>query len=196
MKKLLFSMILGAGLISSGTLSAQRLNLGVNLATGLPMGDFSDGGATFGIGGAVSLDYYFNDKFDVGIEVGFLNFPYEEPFDDLALSMIPIQLTGAYHADLTEVMEFYGELGVGYFVLGGDVADLLADKGYLGVSPRLGLAYELSDRLFLDFNVNYTQVFSGKTYTEDDGFGGTTEVEQTAISYLGFNLGLLVTIGD
>ncbi len=193
MKKLLFSMILGVGLVAGGTLSAQKTNLGVNLATGLPLGDFSDGGAGFGIGGGASLDYYFNDKFNIGVEAQFLNFNYSDL--DASLGIIPIQLTGAYHQDITDEMELYGELGVGYFLLTGDVADLFIDSGYLGFSPRVGLAYELTDRLFLDLNVNYSMILSEKTETVDQG-GIEVTTEQANIAYLGINLGLLVTIGD
>ncbi|HAD98344.1 MAG TPA: hypothetical protein DCG19_13115 [Cryomorphaceae bacterium] len=187
MKKLLFSMILGAGLIGCGTLSAQQSNLGINLATALPMGDAGDG-YDFGVGGGLSFDYYFNQQFDLGVEVQFINMPLKET--DVSLAVIPIQLTGAYHADLTDILEFYGELGAGFFLLNLSAGEL-EDPGYFGASPRLGLAMDLTDRLFLDFNVNYTFIAS-----EVEADASIDNFSASNLTYLGFNLGLLYTVGD
>ncbi len=133
------------------------------------------------------MDYYPNDKFNVGIEGEFIAFGIDG-IDGESLTLIPLQLTGAYHTDLTDELDFYVGTGVGLFIQSATFEDAESESD-LGITPRVGLAYELGDLLFLDFNVRYGWVFNG----ESEEFFGVT-VESPDWTYLSFNLGLLYTI--
>src|SRR5690606_24156410 len=65
MKRVLFSALLGMSLLFTSQVNAQKLNIGINGAAALPLGDIADD-TDFGFGGDLTLDYYFNDKFDLG----------------------------------------------------------------------------------------------------------------------------------
>lgn len=189
MKRLVFSAILG--LITIGPISAQKMNIGANLAGGLPLGDLGNG-TNFGIGGDVSLDYYFNDRFDLGLEAGYKTFPYSNTaLDGEAINIIPIQLTAGFHNDIDDWIDLYGELGGGIFISSSTLAN---SESYTdaGISPRIGVAFELTPLFFLDVNVNYTHVFSEETETIN---GVDAQVFPT-MNWVGLNVGILYTIGE
>ena len=102
------------------------------------------------------------------------------------MSIIPVQLTAAYHQDVADFMEVYGELGGGMFIASSSVAGSESET-YGGISPRIGAAFELTPEWFLDVNVNYSMVFSE---------------ENTAMSinpnynWIGINVGILYTIWE
>lgn len=179
-----------AALFISGTFSeinAQKATVGVNLMTGLPMGDWADGNG-FGLGGGIDFDYYLTDMFAIGIEAGYVSFSSD--FDDVATTMIPIMAKATYFFGEDEIRPYLG-LGLGYYL-----ADLTFDgesleiyEGGLGFSPRAGLQYSLTDALSLNFNVQYNMVLNevNESVTAN---GATVTTEAPATNYLGFNLGL------
>ncbi len=186
MKKIVLGLICTLGLLGSSSLSAQKLNVGLNGAASLPLGDFADL-TTFGFGGDVSLDYYFNDKFDLGIEAGYRAFPYDPDLaDGETFNLIPIQLTAGYHTDIDDWIDLYGELGGGIFIASSSIEGS-ESMTYGGVSPRVGLAFELTSLLFLDVNVNYNFVFSEET---------TNASFNPNFNWIGLNVGLLYTINE
>lgn len=178
------------GVIASSDVHAQDqgANVGINFSVAGPLGDNSDYYKP-GFGGDISFDYYFNKTFDLGVEVGYKAFGYDdytvrengieyEVTQDGHLNMVPILLTAGFHGDVNEDIDFYGELGGGAFIFSDSETD--DSETYGGLSPRLGLAFELSeDLLFLDVNANYTHVF-----TDGDSDFNT----------LGLNIGLLYTV--
>ncbi len=58
---------------------------------------------------------------------------------------------------------------------------------YGGISPRVGLAFELTPLFFLDVNVNYNHVFS-----EDTG----ALIPSPNYDWIGLNVGVLYTINE
>ncbi|REE05687.1 outer membrane beta-barrel protein [Marinoscillum furvescens] len=178
MKRIVYTIlaIIGFGLISA---TAQRANVGVNFSGAAPLGDNADF-YNAGAGADVSFDYYFNDRFDVGVEAGFEALPYDaDGLDGERLTIVPVQVTAAIHKDLATWVDLYGELGAGTFTFGSSLEGVDADT-YAGVSPRVGLAFELSEnQWFLDTNLEYRHVF--------------TDVEPD-FNTLGLNIGLLYTI--
>ncbi|WP_421763133.1 outer membrane beta-barrel protein [Ekhidna sp.] len=171
-KTILLFGILTAIFISSA--SAQKMNAGVSLGPVFPTGDASDFLETgFRFDG--SVDYYFNDKFDMGVEVGYMTMSFEGI--DESQNMVPLQITAGYHNDLGSSVDLYGELGGGVFFISNSINN--ESDSYGGISPRLGAAFELQeDLLFLDTNINYTSIF-----TEGDN-----------LNLMGLNIGLLYTI--
>lgn len=186
MKKITSIVALMSAVLLSSGLYAQKINVGVNAAGAIPVGDFGNL-TTFGFGGDVSLDYYFNDKFDVGIEAGYRAFPYD---DALAsgenINLIPIQLTAAYHMDIDDWIDLYGELGGGLFLASSSIAGS-ETEAYGGISPRIGAAFELTPEWFLDVNVNYGMVFSEDT---------SPATFNPNFNWVGINVGILYTILD
>ncbi len=186
MKKVTSSLMLIMSILATSTVFAQKINIGVNGAAALPMGDFGDL-TTFGFGGDISVDYYFNDKFDLGIEAGYRAFPYDNAFlDGEHMSLIPIQLTAAYHTDVADWIDLYGELGGGVFIASSSISGSESET-YGGISPRVGAAFELSPEWFLDVNVNYSMVFSEET---------TNASFTPNFNWIGINVGILYTIRD
>lgn len=179
MKRLVLACTLGILFLASPNLMGQKVNIGINGAVALPFGDFSDF-VDLGFGGDVSLDYYFNDKFDLGVEVGYRTFAFDEGLGDGNYNIIPLQLTAGYHTDIDDWIDFYGELAGGAYIV--SLSEGNSDsETYGGISPRLGLAFELTDELFLDVNVSYTTIF----------VDGPAEP-----NWLGLNVGLLYTLGE
>ncbi len=118
MKKTVLTLICATLLIGSHSLIAQKINIGVNANAGLPLGDFGKI-SNIGFGGDLSFDYYFNDKFDLGIEGGYRSFLYDSdqaPFDGETVNLIPILVTAGYHMDFDDWLDLYGELGGGVFI--------------------------------------------------------------------------------
>lgn len=171
MKRFTFFIFLGL-LLGGTSLNAQKLNIGVNGTGALPLGEMA-GGNNFGAGGGISLDYYFNDKFDLGIEAGYVGF-------NLSPDFLPISLTAALHQDINDWIDLYGELGTGAYI---GNSSIIATKAYFGVSPRVGVAFELTSLLFLDVNINYHYVLSNADFTYN-------------ANWVGLNLGLLYTLGE
>lgn len=187
MKRVLFSALLGMSLLFTSQVNAQKLNIGVNGAAALPLGDLADG-TDFGFGGDLTLDYYFNDKFDLGIEAGYKTFPYSSDLaDGEAINVIPIQLTAGYHMDIDDWIDLYGELGGGLFITSSTLsgAESYTDAG---ISPRIGVAFELTPLLFLDVNANYTHVFSEETVRGMQAW--------PTMNWVGLNVGLLYTLTE
>ncbi len=183
MKKLVFALSAMLGLVTYQA-NAQASNIGVHLSTAFPMGDFGEF-TNFGIGGGLTYDYYFNDNFNLGIEGEFLNFAYDSEFlDGESFNLVPILLTGAYHTDFGNELDFYGGLGAGIFLKSSSVEGSESESDF-GISPRIGVAYELGDRLFLDVSVRYGLIFDA---TDEGG------VSTDNTSFLGANIGILYTI--
>ncbi len=157
------------------------------MAPALPVGDF-DGHATFGLGGGLSVDYYFNENFHLGIEGEYIKFGEGEDLIASNLSAISIQLTGAYHTDLSDVVDFYIGSGIGIFIMDNEEVGLTGfySGSIFGITPRVGVALELTDQLFLDFNLRY-----GLGISKDVNQGGGQSLTPPNVSYIGFNLGLL-----
>jgi outer membrane protein W len=184
MKKLVLTLsIVLAGFTYEA--SAQASNIGVNLSTALPLGNLANA-TNFGIGGGLSYDYYFNDHFDLGIEGEFIAFPYDLQNASGSSNLIPVLVTGGYHTDYGNEVDFYGELGAGMYFSSftidyedENIQDQTGNSADFGISPRIGIALEMGNRLFFDASIRYGLIFD------------TAET-----SYLGLNLGILYTITE
>ena len=212
--KCALAAVLAVGSLTA--LNAQKLTGGVNLMTGMPMGDFGDA-AGFGIGGGVDFNYYVADQIAVGLEVGYISFPGES-IDVLGVSvdlpgytMIPIIAKGTYYFnDEDEGFRPYAGLGVGFYMLSQTieipgVGDESIDQNGLGISPRIGAEYAFNDQWALNLNVQYNILLNEKEEdtetTVTDPFTGNTSTVTTTTTYpstpyLGINLGIVYTFMD
>lgn len=158
--------------------SAQngKINLGLNASTSHPLGDNKDM-LNSGWGFDGSLDYYFGQRFDMGIESGLRSMSYKsEGMTDENLTVVPVLLTLGLHNDLGEMVDLYGELGGGSYFMTSSLDS--NTENYGGLSPRVGLALDLSNNWFLDTSFDYTHIFS----------------EGTDMNWVGVKFGLLYTI--
>lgn len=178
MKRLLILASALALFLITNQANAQRgkINFGLNAATSSPLGDNSNVyKAGWGFDG--SLDYYFGQHFDMGIESGLrkMNYKAENQSDD-HLSVVPVLLTLGLHNDIGEIVDLYGELGGGTYFMSSTLNS--ETNNYGGLSPRIGIAIDLSNNWFLDTAVDYTHIFN-------DG---------TDMNWVGVKFGLLYTI--
>lgn len=183
---------LALGLVSYKA-NAQAANIGGHLSTAIPFGDLAEF-SPFGFGGGLSFDYYFNDFVNIGLELEHLYLPIEDS-DGEAFGITPILLTGAYHTDFGDAFDFYGGLGVGAFIASSTIEGTESATNF-GFSPRVGVAFEIADELFLDLSLRYSLILDGEA-EQTQNIGGQTVVTQpetSNTSYLGFNVGLLYTI--
>lgn len=172
MKNLVLSAMLGALVLLVSSANGQKLNFGVSSSGALPLGDIYSS-SNIGFGGGLSLDYYFNDKFNLGLEARYLTF-------NLTPDLLPISLTAAVHHDIDDWIDLYGELGAGAYISN---SSLRAPSTYFGFSPRVGLAFELTSLLFLNVSANYHYVFSEADLMYD-------------YNWVGLDVGLLYTLGE
>ncbi len=182
MKRILLTLGCVLALAIPHSTLAQKANIGLNLAGALPLGNL-DNMSDFGPGGDLTFDYYFNDRFDLGVELGYRRFGYSEPFDELEMSIMPLLLTAGLHTDISDNIDLYGELGGGAYMISrpffdSEGAESSVDETFGGVSPRIGMAMDLSDLLFLDVSLAYNHVF----------------IESDDLNWLGLKVGLLYTI--
>ncbi|MEQ8469904.1 MAG: outer membrane beta-barrel protein [Marinoscillum sp.] len=158
MKRLLIFVSVFSLVLLANESYAQKVNVGVNASASVPLGDNSD---TFkaASGFDASLDYYFNDKVDFGVESGYKGFRYDaDELDGEHRSVVPLLATLGLHNDIGDMLDLYGELGGGVFFMSTTLND--EQQNYGGLSPRLGVAVDLSEKWFLDTSLNYTHVFS------------------------------------
>lgn len=159
----------------------QGLNVGLNLSGNLPAGDNTDM-LHPGVGGNLSIDFYFSKKLNVGFEIGYQSFDYDSDLDifkDENISVVPILLTGAVHKDISEKVDFYSELGAGIYTTWSGIPGG-SSKTNGGLSPRLGFAFKLNSDLFFDTNLNYNHIFS-------DG---------SDLNWFGLNVGVLYSLSN
>lgn len=184
MKRIIFS--LGA-IILATSLSAQ-INVGANLIIGLPTGDWNDPQTiSTAFGGGIEGNYFIMDELSVGIEVGYSVFgEFEESL--ITVTQTPITLKAEYYFMDDEFKPFVG-LGFGYYLMAINIdGDKLFDINGMGISPRIGATYEVSDMVNLVFNVNYNLLF-GQTVD------GDADVEDPSTS-LGIGIGARFNLTD
>ena len=131
MKTLLYCFL---GTFLAFSVSAQKLDIGINLMTGQPVGDYTFGDNIesfnlppgFGIGGGIELNYWFGDAFSIGFEAGYLAFAMQEhqlvvedsPFPltaEAKSAVIPLIIKGTYTFQ-TGALKPFVSLGVGYLI--------------------------------------------------------------------------------
>lgn len=148
--------------------SQGKVNLGINASSAFYTGTVADIYKP-GFGFGASFDYYFSDRFDLGLEATYWSIPFESDLIDNA-NLLPVLLTAGLHKDAGYNLDVYGELGSGLYFFEG--------SNDFGLSPRIGIALDLSEKMFLNTQVNYTSVF-----TPGDN-----------LSWFGVDFGLLFTI--
>lgn len=215
MKKL---VVLASAAIVGLTMNAQRLDVGANFMLGMPMGDYNFGDASdqssippgFGIGGGIEANYWFNDAFSAGLEVGFIAFGEQaNDVDGLEImssgTLIPIIAKAEYHF-LDDAFRPFVGLGVGYGMMAREFTfDFFGeakgswDQNGLIISPRAGMLYQVSDliaiNLSLQYNLMMNSVDGDLEMTVEMGGMSETDISEDmlvdATNYLGINIGLL-----
>lgn len=225
MKKLI--VLAGVALVGL-SMNAQRLDIGANLMLGLPMGDYNFGDADdqtsmppgLGLGGGIEANYWFNDAFSAGLEVGFISFG-ENEIDDEGLifhtsgQFIPIIVKGDYHF-LDDAFRPFVGLGIGYgvvsrewtikeedFLLDGDFTSSWNQSGVI-ISPRAGALYQVSDIIAINLSIQYNLMMNEvdgdleitSDYLGDSDTETTPDWKIDATNYLGINVGVLFTLLD
>lgn len=182
MKKLILSVV--CAVVVACTTSAQ-VRMGINLNMGFPVGDLSTG-VGVGVGGAISGLYDFNSHFSAGLQTGFLNFA-ETDNQGLTLSAIPVVAVGKYYFSESKFKPYVGtDFGL-YFLkakmngsynfgsFGTYHVSMSGTETELGMAPTVGFEYFLSDKVALDVNAKYTNIFTS----------------DSSIAYMGLNIGFI-----
>ena len=221
MKKLF--VLVGAALVGL-SMNAQRFDVGVNLMTGMPMGDYNFGDANgqesiapgFGLGGGIEANYWFNDAFSAGLEVGFISFGENEIDIDGEMikssgQIIPIIAKAEYHF-LDDAFRPFVGVGVGYGMVSREFSQdffgttLTASWSQNGliISPRAGVLYQVSDMIAINLSLQYNLLMNSvdgdlELTLEADGDSETDtlpDMKVDATNYLGINVGVLFTLFD
>lgn len=194
MKKTILLIAMGLGFISTSLAQnivtdsslvqpdyTHKANIGSIFWIVRPLGNDGDLYET-GIGGNFSFDYYINNRFHIGAEVGLISADYNDPNGVKEhLNLVPVVLTAGVHTDLGNSIDLYGEIAGGKFNFATTVKGE-ASKAPGGISPRIGIAFNIcNDKLFMDINTHYIYVF--KEAINLDNY-----------SSVGFGIGLLYTV--
>ena len=196
MKKL-FGLV--AGLIIATAANAQ-INVGANFLMGLPSGAWNeDNFVSTAFGGGIEGNYFVSDNISVGLEVGFLSFGTD--IEESTFSAIPISLKGEYYFLDDNFRPFVG-LGIGYYMVSNkttipalppflpEPTEINFTLNGLGISPRVGAVYQVSDLIGIVLNVNYNLLF-GQTVGGD----GEGDVDN-ATNWIGVGIGARFTLVD
>lgn len=171
MKKVL-SFFAAAFIAFAVNVNAQQI--GVQASVGLPMGDFSTGGATTGFGATGTYFYEAEGVFMITGSIGYLTFGTDP--DAGSFSMIPIMAGARYAFSEGEFMPYAGaEAGYSLFTFSASGGGFSVTDNNIGLAPMLGFMMELNKGLNLDVNAKYNMVLTSDYTT----------------SYLGVNAGVV-----
>jgi Outer membrane protein W len=178
MRKLILLAIFAVGVIFT---SNAQFKIGADLNVGIPTGSMSDG-AGIGIGGTVTGMYEFTNTFAAGVQTGYISFA-EKNNSGYTFSIIPITAVGKYYFSASNFkpyisadLGFYSMKASTSTSMSGYSVSISATKTNFGVAPSVGFEYLLSDKLSLDANAKYTDIFTSGSYS----------------TYFGINVGLIV----
>jgi outer membrane protein W len=149
---------------------------GATLGLQAPIGDFSDG-ANMGFGINLNGKYMFKENMAVGLNLGYNRFGAE--ISDVSFSMIPVTGLFEYHFGGDAIKPYVGaDLGIYSFGVkwkfdGESSSD---SELHFGLSPVVGILYDLKENLKLCANIKMHNIFA-------DG--------QT-LSWFGINAGVII----
>lgn len=167
---------------------------GTTLDDGTNSTDLSSGSnLEIGVNGA----YFIMDNVSVGLGLGFGNATttIESTDTEESTNVFTLSVEGRYYMPYTESFSMYGSVGLGYGS-GTQTTTVAGTESELSVSELnaglgVGLAYFVSDNIFLDANYGFLGYTSAST-TQD--IAGTEVV--TTVSDFGLNLDLTsITFG-
>ncbi|WP_068704977.1 OmpW family outer membrane protein [Paludibacter jiangxiensis] len=177
MRKLVLLAIFAVGVFFT---SNAQFKIGANLNVGIPTGDLNDA-VGIGVGGTVTGLYEFSNSFAAGVQIGYISFA-EKDNSGITFSVIPITAVGKYYFSESNFKP-YISADLGLYSMKAKASMLMsaydisvsATKTNFGVAPALGFEYLLSEKLLLDANAKYTNIFT----------------EDSPTSYLGINVGFV-----
>ena len=160
--------------------SNAQFKIGANLNVAFPTGDMSDG-VGIGIGGTVTGLYEFTKNISAGVQTGYTSFA-EKDNNGVTFSVIPITAVGKYYFSESNFKPYIGA-DLGLYLLKAKASVSVSDYTFsasatetdFGVAPAVGFEYILSDKLSLDANAKYTDIFTSGSWT----------------TYFGINVGLV-----
>lgn len=186
MKKVVLGVL---AIFMASSLSAQ-INVGANFLVGIPSGNWNTNpqSVSTAFGGGLEVNYSLFDKLSVGLEFGYSSFgEFEESL--FTVTQMPITVKAEYYFMDGGLKPFVG-LGVGYYLIDYNIdGDKFVDVNGIGISPRIGATYEVSDLVDLVLNVNYNLLFGQKA----DGEG---EVIDEATTSIGIGVGARFNLTD
>jgi len=212
MKKFLTTAICTLFVFAGTSVFGQGPQVGVNLRSGVPVGDFADY-AGFGIGGGVNFNYLVSENFSVGIEAGYMSFLENELSPEITGSstVIPIIANARYIIGTGDLRPFIG-LGLGYTAVNqtveidlsafsGEVEEFDESYGGFTIAPHVGLMYNVVENVNIYLAADYSTILNeaeGVEVVEDDNAvtGGAEAVVLDPYSYVGINLGVSFYVGS
>tara|TARA_R110000850_G_scaffold133022_2_gene254120 strand:- start:144 stop:659 length:516 start_codon:yes stop_codon:yes gene_type:complete len=147
--------------LSTSSAFAQKLRVSLEGGIAKPVG-WQAQYTLQGEGGEVSLEYFLNEKWSLGVDFGLREFLYHPIyFQQPSLRVKTYEAVGGYHIKLSSHVNAYGKLGVGVYhtrstYRSDDQAFYHFNAVNAGLSPKVGFNYRLMPSLFLDMNGSYS----------------------------------------
>ena len=164
-----------------------QINVGLTVGPQLPMGDFGDIAKT-GFGVDVVGKYMLNDNMAVGLNVGYISFGKYEVAGVATYesSMMPITALYEYYFGTEGFVPYVGaDLGMYSYTAKSTInlpflgeTEVKATKSYFGFAPKVGVLYDLNDKVKLEGNIKYHIVSS----------------EGSSTTFLGINVGAILAL--
>lgn len=157
--KLKHTFILISVALWAGNLAAQKLRVSLEGGIAKPMG-WQAQHTIQGQGGELAVDYFFDDNWSLGADVGLREFLYEPRyFKQPALRIKTFEAAFGYHSQVSSHVNVYGKLGMGLFHAsttypGDDELFHEFRTVNVGFSPKIGFTYRLMPNLFVDMNAS------------------------------------------
>lgn len=165
MKKVILVLIVAFFFIGNVNAQQGKMNIGVGLELGLPIGDWSDAAGT-GIGGTARFEYKFTEKIVGMVTAGYISFGGEDFADGFGYSYSAVPFLPGVKYYLQDGLYGMAELGLHFFSVdidypseyGSFFSDLSTTSTDFTFSLGAGYETKVSDNLYLDANVKFSVI--------------------------------------
>lgn len=164
MKKVIFVLLVVFFFVGNVNAQEGKMNIGVGLELGLPVGDWGDAAGT-GIGGTARFEYVFTEKIVGMVTAGYISFGGEDLADGFGYSYSAVPFLPGVKYYFQNGLYGMAELGLHFFSIDIEYPDEFGaffGGGSTSASETeftlsLGAGYEtkVSDNLYLDANVKF-----------------------------------------
>lgn len=118
------------------------------------------------LGGELTFKYDVTDVFRVGANLGYYQTSDEVLSIKFTSSLVPVSISGEY-LFLEEKFRPYAGLHLGLLKVGAKVGDSKTSDSYFSLAPVIGVDYEVSDQLGINFNFKYGFAFYKNDFTDE-----------------------------
>ncbi|MCJ8290582.1 MAG: outer membrane beta-barrel protein [Crocinitomicaceae bacterium] len=160
MKKIYSVALVCLSLISFNSMAQMSIGLGGGLLKS------TEDNAESLLGGELTFKYGVTDEIRVGANLGYYQTSEEILSTKFTSSLVPISVSGEYMF-LEDKFRPYVGLHLGLLKAGFKVGDSKASDSYFSLAPVIGVDYEVSDQLGINFNFKYGFAFYKNDFTDE-----------------------------